>query len=390
MDVSDRPDGAGLRVGSEPTTEPEPPRTQPSPLPFRRELLEMARYQQGRQAPGSFKLSSNENPYPPLPSVQAAIERAGEEINRYPDGSAHELVTRLAALADVPEDWIVTGPGSIAVLQQVLATVVTRGDEVVFAWPSFEGYHTVCAVLGATPVAVPLARGGVHDLDAMLDAIGERTRAVLLCTPNNPTGQALRADDVERFVAAVPEHVLIVLDEAYHEFVRDPDAVDGLPVVREHPNTVTLRTLSKAFGLAGLRAGYGVASPALVDLARVAELPFALGSITIAAAAASLDAREEIAERVDDLVARRGRLVAGLVAQGWDVGDPQGNFVWLPTGERTADIAPALAEHDVTARVFPPLGVRITVGEEDSVPAVLDATQQIADALHLSEPRGDR
>jgi histidinol-phosphate aminotransferase len=220
----------------------------------------------GRVAPGAaaFKLSSNENPYPPLPSVVAAIADAAADVNRYPDMYATELVEALADRLGVTAAEVVVGNGSVAVLAHVLQTVVEPGDEVVYPWRSFEAYPIAVAVAGGTSVQVPLLTGegrGRLDLRAMAAAVTERTRVVLVCTPNNPTGPVVHRDEVDAFLAAVPSDVLVVLDEAYLEFVRDPQAPDGLAVYAKHPNVVLLRTFSKAYGLAGLRVGYAVARP---------------------------------------------------------------------------------------------------------------------------------
>lgn len=351
---------------------------------FRPEIVSAAAYRQGRPAPeGGFKLSSNENPFPPLPSVVAAIEGAAQEVNRYPDASAAGLVARLARLNHVADEQIAVGPGSIAVLHQLVTAVAGAGDEIVYAWRSFEGYPSVVTLTGATAVQVPLTAEGAHDLDAMLAAITDRTRAVLLCSPNNPTGLTLGHDDVERFVASAPRDVLIVIDEAYVEFVRDDEAVNGLAIIADHPNVVTLRTLSKAYGLAGLRVGYAVGHPEVIAAVRASGLPFELSSITIEAAKAALDAREDLTDQIDEIVARRHQIEAGLTDQGWSLPDSQGNFVWLPTGARTEWAADVLEAQGIIARVFPE-GIRVTVGERESIEPLLTATAEIVRGLSES------
>lgn len=362
------------------------PRQQPSetaPIKLRPEIANAAVYQQGRPAPeGGFKLSSNETPFPPLPSVVAAIEGAAETINRYPDSAARGLVRRLAAMHHVDESQVAVGPGSIAVLRQLVTAVAVSGDEVVYAWRSFEGYPSVMTLNGPTSVQVPLGADGRHDLDAMLEAITDRTRAVLLCSPNNPTGTVLTHDEVERFVASAPSDVLIVIDEAYLEFVRDEDAVDGLALIADHRNVVTLRTLSKAYGLAGLRAGYAIGDPAVIASVRASGLPFELTTVTIEAAKAALDARDELDERIETIVRRRNGIEAGLIDQGWHVTPSQGNFVWLPTGDDTLRAAEILERHGIIARVFPE-GIRVTVGERESVEPLLTATAEIVRGLEV-------
>src|SRR5690606_19549254 len=234
-------------------------------VPLRPAVSALPAYVPGaRVAPGAaaFKLSSNENPYPPLPSVLAAIADAAADVNRYPDMYATELTEALADHLGVGADEVVVGNGSVAVLAHVLQTVVQPGDEVVYPWRSFEAYPIAVAVAGATSVQVPLLTGadqGRLDLPGMAAAVTDRTRVVMLCSPNNPTGPVVHRDELETFLDAVPSDVLVVLDEAYLEFVRDPEAPDGLAVYAQRPNVVLLRTFSKAYGLAGLRVGYAVA-----------------------------------------------------------------------------------------------------------------------------------
>lgn len=320
----------------------------------------------------AFKLSSNENPFPPLSSVVAAIADGAMDVNRYPDMYATELTEAIAAHLDVNPAAVVTGCGSVAVLSHVLAAVCDAGDEVVFPWRSFEAYPIAVGVAGAQAVRVPLADGGRLDLPAMAAAVTPRTRVVLVCTPNNPTGPAVHADELAAFLKAVPRDVLVVLDEAYVEFVRDPDAADGLAVFAQHPNVVLLRTFSKAYGLAGLRVGFAVARPRLAAGIRAASTPFGVSQIAQLAAVASLRASDELMVRVQAVVDERERLLAGLRAQGWDVPDSQANFVWLPLGDRAAAFAEASARAGVLVRPFQGDGVRVSVGETEATDLLLE------------------
>lgn len=221
---------------------------------LRPEIVALPPYRQGRAAPAdAFKLSSNENPTPPHPAVLAAISDTA--WNRYPDGSAAVLREALAVRHGVTVDEVHAGAGSVSLLHQFVQAAAGAGDEVVHAWRSFEAYPGIITVAGATGVRVPLDSDGRHDLDAMLAAITDRTRVVLLCTPNNPTGPILTEREVVPFLERVPETLLVILDEAYREFVVHPDAVDGIPLLERFPNLVVLRTFSKAYGLAGLRIG---------------------------------------------------------------------------------------------------------------------------------------
>ena len=280
----------------------------------------------------SYKISSNENPYPPLPSVLEVVQRAAAQMNRYPDMACTALHEALARYLGVPVDCVATGTGSVGVLGQVLAATCADGDEVVYAWRSFEAYPIVVGISGATAVPVPVTHDGRHDLAAMADAITERTRLVLVCTPNNPTGPSVEAQELEDLLARVPGDVLVVVDEAYREFVRDEKAPDAMEVWRTHPNVAVLRTFSKAYGLAGLRVGYAVAHPQVADALRKTAVPFGVSAMAQGAAVASLAAEDELLERVEALVAERNRVLEALRGQGWEVPDSQANFVWLPLG----------------------------------------------------------
>lgn len=348
-------------------TEPILPRIRPA-------IAALAPYRQGKQAgPDAFKLSSNENPFDPLPSVAQALQHT-TPINRYPDATAGRLRARLGERYGVDADQVHVAAGSVSILHQLVLATASVGDEVIYAWRSFEAYPSLPLVAGATGVQVPLTAESRHDLEAMADAVTERTRAIILCTPNNPTGPIITADEFAAFVGRVPADVLIILDEAYAEFVTAPDAVDGLAgrLHEKHPNVVVLRTFSKAYGLAGLRIGYAIGNVAVLNAARATGIPLSVTSAAENAAIASLDAEPELLERVAVIVERRTRLVEGLRAQGWDVPDAQANFVWLPTGERTDEIAATFVENDLIVRPFSGDGIRISVGEEGSIDRVLE------------------
>lgn len=317
----------------------------------------------GRRA---YKLSSNENAYPPLPSVVAAVAQAAAGLNRYPDLFATGLVGALAERHRVAPERVATGTGSVGVLQQVVQASAGEGDEVVYAWRSFEAYPIVTRIAGATPVEVPLAPDERHDLDAMAAAVSPRTRLVIVCTPNNPTGTAVHRDELERFLDRVPADVLVVIDEAYREFVRDPEVPDGLEVARERPNVAVLRTFSKAYGLAGLRVGFAVAAPPVAEALRKTAVPFGVSGVAQAAALASLRAEQELLERVEGLVKERSRVVDELRAQGWAPPPAEANFVWLRLGKRTSDFAAECEAAGVVVRPFAGEGVRVTVGEAEA------------------------
>jgi histidinol-phosphate aminotransferase len=352
-------------------------RVTPSHVPLRQAVADLPAYVPGARVPvgaAAYKLSSNENPFPPLPSVLAVIDEAAADINRYPDMYATELTEALAVRLDVDPAGIVAGTGSVAVLGHVLSAVCGAGDEVVIPWRSFEAYPIAVSVAGATGVQVPIGPDGRLDLPAMAKAVTKRTRAVLVCSPNNPTGPAVRADELEAFLDAVRSDVLVVLDEAYVEFVRDPRVPDGLAVLAEHRNVVLLRTFSKAYGLAGLRVGYAVARPRLAAGIRAVATPFGVSHVGQRAAVASLAAERELMTRVDAIVEERTRVLTGLRGQGWTVPDSEANFVWLPLGSKSLDFAADAAAAGVLVRPFAGDGVRVSVGEPEATDLLLGVT----------------
>jgi histidinol-phosphate aminotransferase len=314
----------------------------------------------------TYKLSSNENPYPPLPGVVEAVTAAAGQMNRYPDMGAVALYDALAAKLDVPAARIAAATGSVAVLYHLLQAYCDPGDEVVHAWRSFEADPIAASVVGARSVQVPLTADARHDLAAMAAAVTERTKVVLLCTPNNPTGPALTDAEVRAFVDRLRGDVLVVIDEAYREFVRLDDPLDGLALVRERSNVVVMRTFAKAYGLAGLRVGYLVGPEEVATAVRACSLPFGVSSVAQAAAVASLAAERELLERVDALVVERTRVVEALAAQGWELPEAQGNFVWFPLGDRALELAAAAEEAGVMVRPFAGDGVRVSIGEAEA------------------------
>jgi histidinol-phosphate aminotransferase len=261
-------------------------------------------------------------------------------------------------------------------------------------------YPILAQVAGARSVQVPLAPGApggpadTHDLDALAAAVDEDTRLVFVCNPNNPTGTAVRRAELERFLAAVPDRTLVVLDEAYREFVTDPEVPDGLELMRGRPNVAVLRTFSKAWGLAGLRVGYLVAEdPAVADAVRRTHVPFSVSSLAQAAAVAALGSEDEVRRRCAAVVEERARLTGALRERGLPVADSQANFVWLPAGERTAELAAALEARAVITRPFAGEGLRVTVGtpeEDDVLLAALDEVLPQRDGLLSPEvPAGE-
>ena len=320
----------------------------------------------------TYKLSSNENPYPPLPGVVEAATRAAEQMNRYPDMGNTALYEALADKFGIAADDLALATGSVALIYQLVQAFCEPGDEVVYAWRSFEAYPIAVTAAGARNVQVPVLPDGRHDLDGMGKAITDRTKVVLVCTPNNPTGPSVTQTELDDFLARVPGHVLVVVDEAYVEFVRMPDPVDGLATYRGRQNVVLTRTFSKAYGLAGFRVGYAVGPAPLAGALRAVSLPFGVSGVAQAAAVASLEREPELLERVEALVAERDRVVAGLADAGWAVPEPQGNFVWFELGDRTLDFAKAADEVGIMVRPFAGEGARVTIAETEANDRLVD------------------
>jgi histidinol-phosphate aminotransferase len=347
-----------------------------SPVRMRPEIAALPAYKQGRQAVADgYKLSSNENPFTPLVEIVEAVARA--EVNRYPDATGPALRAKLGTRFGVGPQEVHLGAGSVALLSQFLLAVCEPGSEVVYAWRSFEAYPGLVTVAGGTSVQVPLGPGATHDLDAMAAAVTDRTRAVIVCTPNNPTGPVVTAAGFERFMSLVPADVLVLLDEAYFEFVRDADAVDGSTLIGRYPNLVLLRTFSKAWGLAGLRLGYAIGPEHILDAARAVAVPLSVTGQAQLAGLVALDHEDLLSARVEEIVGLRTRLVEGLRALGFTVPDAQGNFVWLALGDRTAEADDLFHERGVVVRAFAGEGLRISVGEHDSIDRVLETAARL-------------
>lgn len=345
----------------------------------------MPAYRQGAtpSKPG-FKLSSNENPFATLPQVAAAV--SATPVNRYAAAAMPQLRSAIGSMFGLdPADSAAAvhlGAGSVSILYQLIQATAGAGDEYLYAWPSFEGYPLLGIASQATPVTVPLTDAAEHDLEAMADAITDQTRVILLCSPNNPTGPAIFATEFTRFMSRVPADVLVVLDEAYREFVTDPEAVHGEEVLATYDNLVVLRTFSKAYGLASLRIGYGVGHPAIWEAARVTGIPLAVTAQAEAAALASItpEAQSALQQQISQLVQQRDTLVAELRTLGLRVPEAQGNFVWLPLREHSNSLAAAFSEEGTLVRSFAGEGVRISVGEPESLPEVLRVIESFIQA----------
>ncbi|GHJ46398.1 putative phenylalanine aminotransferase [Catellatospora sp. TT07R-123] len=342
----------------------------------RPDLAALPNYVPGRSVPGAIKLASNEVPYGPLPGVAEAVAEAVTNVHRYPDMGVGALRDKFAKRLGVPAERVVTGCGSVALAEHLVRATCLPGDELVYAWRSFEAYPIIAATTGATSVKVPNTAVHGHDLDAMAAAITDRTRLILVCNPNNPTGTSVRRDEIDAFLAKVPEDVLVVLDEAYKEFVTDPNVPDGVEVYGDRPNVAVLRTLSKAWGLAGLRIGYLVAQPEVADAVRKVVTPFSTSLPAQAAALAALDAEDEMRRRCDLVIAERARVAKALHEHLPSVPESQANFVWLPLGDQAAAFAQVCEAEGVIVRPFAGDGVRVTIGTAEENDALLRAAEK--------------
>lgn len=324
-----------------------------------------------------YKLSSNENPLGPVPAV-ARVLAEFDAVHRYPDPLSTALRTALAEQLGVDAEDIVTGAGSLGALNQIIKTfagVEADGgqNEVIYAWRSFEAYPILVGIMGARSVQVPNLPNGAHDLDAMAAAVTDRTRLILVCTPNNPTGPAVTESQIRSFLAKVPATVPVVIDEAYFEFCavssipeREEPPLNGLDIYRDYPNVIILRTFSKAQGLAGLRVGYSISHPQITRHLRVAATPFAVSALAERAAVASIEHQDAVMERVKHIVAERERVTARLRELGYEFPSTYANFVWLPLGERTGEFVDLMNRNALSVRAFGSEGVRVSIGEVEA------------------------
>lgn len=338
----------------------------------------------------AVKLSSNELPFGPLPGVTEAVADAAAQLHRYPDMFAGRLRDALARRHGVDPGEVVTGCGSVALCEHLALACAAPGDEIVFGWRSFEAYPLIASRLDARAVRVPNTADHRLDIDGIIKALTPDTRMIFLCSPNNPTGTAVRADELNRLLAAVDGNTLVVLDEAYREFVTDGQVPDGLTLRNEHPNLVVLRTFSKAWGLAAARLGYLIATPEIAAAVAKVLTTYSTSGLAQAAGLAALAQEAESARRVAIIIKERDRVVAGLRKFVPRIPDSQGNFCWLPVGEQAAEIAAAFETNGIIVRGFSPDssemashgGVRISIGSPEENDALLTASETVFARRH--------
>jgi histidinol-phosphate aminotransferase len=330
------------------------------------------------------RLASNESPYSPLPAVREAIERSLSSLNRYPDPSNSLLRRRLSERYGVPSSRIAIGNGSCDILLAAGEALLEPGAEIVYAWPSFSVYPHLGAASGARAVTVALDELERHDLEAMLREITVATRLVIVCNPNNPTSTALPLASIADFIARVPAHVCVIVDEAYCEFnlLDDPDA--SIDLLDAHPNLVLLRTFSKVHGLCGLRVGFALCGseelPRALDQVRQ---PFFCNALAQAAAVEALSHQDEVIERVTLAIAERNAVAEGLGALGIELADSQANFCWLHLGDRDEEeVMRGLQQRGVLVRAGAALGatqpaLRVTYGLPEENERFLQALAEV-------------
>ena len=328
----------------------------------------------------AIKLASNENPYPPPAAVVEAVAAACRDGNIYSDHRATAVREALADRLGLAVEHVTVGAGSVALLYQLATAFVDPGDEVVTPWISFEAYPISVQTMGGNVVRVPLTADHAFDLDAVAAAVTERTKLVLLATPNNPTSTAVPTAAVARLAESIPSDVLVLVDEAYREFA---DPALGDPVAELMPrfdNVAVARTFSKAYGLASLRVGYVMAHPEVVTTIDKCLIPFNVNGLAQAAALAALsdEGTVEAQANIDAIKAERDRVAAALAADGWEIPDAQANFVWMHLGERTDDVCIALERRGVVVRPFSGVGVRVTIGTPAQNDRFLAALAEVA------------
>ena len=354
------------------------------PVSFRKNLLAVKPYVPGKPIEdlerelgikNASKIASNENPLGPSPKVIQALEKALPKIHRYPDGGAYSLSQALSRHLGVEPNQLLLGHGSNELIVRLGQMVLDPGDEVLYGDPGFFVYGSTALFCEAVPRPQPL-RNFTHDLKVFERAITHKTRLVYIANPNNPTGTMIPLSDVEAFLKGCPAHVLVVLDEAYYEYVDDPSYFESLKLMSQYPNFVVLRTFSKAFGLAGLRVGYGIAHPELVEVFHKIREPFNVNGLAMAAAEAALGDMAHVKKVAELNKAMRKNLYDGLVQLGLKPAPTQANFVYFEVPNAN-DLYQQLLKKGIIVRPMGPTALRVTTGTEEETANFLKVFEEI-------------
>lgn len=342
--------------------------------PYRvgRQLEDVARAH-GLDPSDIVKLTANEGPEGPFPGVAGAAAEVLSRTNRYPDNDCWKLGHALAGELGVDFSNLMFGAGSVALLTEIATAMGGPETSFVYGWPSFIMYRFVAIWGGSRHVEVPVDSTHRLDLGAMLGAIDDETTVVFLCNPNNPTGTLVPADEIEAFIDAVPERVLVAVDEAYHDFVTDDRYRTQVPLALERPNVVVLRTFSKIYSLAGLRVGYAVAKAETLAEIRKAQPPLTVSTVAQAAALASLGQPDELARRQSDNSARRHHLVGALGERGIPIAESHTNFIYFELGDRADGAVAQMTASGVLIRGMSAGWVRVTIGNDEENRRFVDA-----------------
>jgi histidinol-phosphate aminotransferase len=329
------------------------------------------------------QLASNESPWGPHPEVAEAIARAASAANPYPDPDATLLRRRIAERHETDSAQVAVANGSCEILIAAALALAEPGAEIVYAWPSFSIYPYLAPLSGAREIRIELDDAHTHDLDAMLTEVTAATQLLIVCNPNNPTATHLPAARIADLCQRVPDHVTVIVDEAYAEFQLDDDPDTTADLRREFPNLVLLRTFSKVYGLAGLRVGYALCAPAFRAAVDAVRQPFSVNAIAQAAAAEAIRHSDDVMRRVERTIVERVTVEEGVRALGLQTSESQANFSWISLGDRDeAAIVTALAERDIIVRPGTPLGgpghIRVTYGTPEQNQRFLSA---LADLL---------
>lgn len=360
---------------------------------IRPEIINIPAYVPGARPANSkvWKLSSNELPFPPLPAVQAAVRETLGQLHRYPPMMAQDVGLALCEQQEqlgfpsgtlLPQN-VVVGGASLTVIEAALQAVCRPGDEVVFGWRSFEAYPISAQATGAKARMVPLNHQHCQDVDTLIEAVTEKTRVLIVCVPNNPTGTILTQSQLRYLAKQLPPEIILVVDEAYYEFalydqngvkVSEPPSATSLLLERE--NIILLRTFSKAFGLAGIRIGWAATSAQLATAIYSVITPFSTTVASQVAALAALKCLPAVHQRVRWVCKERGRVLSGLADMGYEIPPSAANFIWIPLGEKSADFTRYCLENDLLVRGFADFGVRVTIGEAGANDAFLSVAKQ--------------